>query len=84
MNKIKMLNFQQGVGKESGRPWSRITLSCDSENGRSVADFFVSPEVAAKAATIPFDSTVIVESSLDQKLHFAISDIKMVAKPSSN
>ena len=77
MLKTKLVNKASGIGKESGRPWCRVTLAADHSDGtRSVADFFVAPEIATKLAAIPLDSAVYITTELDQNLHFAISDIR--------
>lgn len=80
MKKVKLINKSNGVGKESRKPWCRITLSCDAMDGtRSVSDFFVSPSVAAKVASINLDSEVYIQADLDENLHFNISDIREVS-----
>lgn len=77
MVKCKLLNKACGIGKESGKPWCRLTLGADHTDGtRSVADFFVSPEIATKIATIPLDSAVYITAELDANMHFNISDIR--------
>lgn len=79
MSKFKLLNRASGVNKETGRPWCRVTLGCDRNDGsRSVADFFVAPELSSKLSGIPLDAFVYVSAYLDQALHFAISDIRPV------
>lgn len=77
MVKLKLLNKSSGLSKTSGKPWTRITLGCDHSDGsRSVADFFVTPEIAAKLASISLDSQIYVHAELDDRLHFGISDIR--------
>lgn len=77
MTKLKLLNRASGIGKDSGKPWARATFAADHADGtRSVADFFVSPEIGAKLSAIPLDTYVYVSAELDQHLHFNISDIR--------
>ena len=77
MVKCKLLNKASGIGKDSGKPWCRLTLGADHADGsRSVSDFFVAPEVATKVASIPLDAAVYITAELDSNLHFNISDIR--------
>lgn len=77
MVKLKLLNRATGIGKESGKAWARATFGCDHSDGtRSVADFFVTPEIGAKLSGIPLDTNVYVSAELDQNLHFNISDVR--------
>lgn len=77
MVKLRLLNKASGISKASGKPWTRITLGSDHSDGsRSVADFFVTPEIAAKLVGISLDSQIYVHAELDDKLHFGISDIR--------
>lgn len=79
MLKTKLINRASGIGKDSGKPWARLTLAADHTDGtRSVADFFVTSEVGSKAAAIPLDTPVYISATLDDHLHFAISDIRAI------
>jgi len=78
MIKVRLLNKAQGIGKESGRPWCRLTLAADHSDGsRVVNDFFVNPDVATKVASIPLDSAVYITAELDANLHFNVADIRV-------
>ena len=77
MIKVKLLNRAQGIGKDSHKPWCRITLGSDlSDGSRAVGDFFVGPEVAMKVASLPLDTFVYVSADLDDRLHFSIVDVR--------
>lgn len=77
MVKVKLLNRAQGIGKDSGKPWCRVTLASDKSDGtRAVYDFWCNPNVASKVATIKLDSEVYVSAEIDADLHFGISDIR--------
>lgn len=77
MVKKKLINKASGIGKDSGKPWYRVTLAADHTDGsRSVGDFFVSPEVGAKFSSIAIDSAVYITAELDSQLHFGISDVR--------
>lgn len=79
MIKVKMVNKAHGVGKDSGKPWCRITLASDKTDGtRAMSDFWCNEVVANKVAGIPLDSYVYVSAELDAALHFNISDIRTV------
>lgn len=78
MIKVRLLNKAQGIGKTSGRPWCRLTLAADHNDGsRVVNDFFVNPEVATKVSSIPLDSLVYISAELDSNLHFNVADIRV-------
>lgn len=77
MIKVKLLNCAQGIGKDSGKPWCRVTFASDKVDGtRSVSDFWCNQTVANKVSAIPLDSYVFVSAELDVDLHFSISDIR--------
>lgn len=79
MLKTRLINKASGLGKESGKPWCRITLASDKADGtRAVADFWCNQAVADKIARIPLDSYVYVTAELDDALHFNISDLRPV------
>ena len=78
MVKVKLVNRAQGIGKESGKPWCRVTLASDKADGtRVVSDFWCNPNVATKVANIKLDSEVYVSAEIDADLHFGISDIRL-------
>lgn len=78
MVKVKLLNRFSGIGKDSGRPYCRITLASDKSDGsRIVADFWCNQTVANKVAGLPLDASVYVSAELDDALHFNISDIRL-------
>ena len=77
MVKTKLINKASGIGKDSGKPWYRVTLAADHTDGsRSVGDFFVSPEVGSKFSAIQLDADVYITAELDQHLHFQIADVR--------
>lgn len=77
MVKLKLVNCLQGIGKESGKPWCRITLASDKADGtRVVSEFWCNPTVANKVAMIPLDSQVYISAEMDDSLHFNISDVR--------
>lgn len=79
MVKVKLLNRFSGVGKDSGKPYCRITLASDKADGtRAVGEFWCNTTVASKVASIPLDSNVYVSAELDDSLHFSISDVRLV------
>lgn len=79
MTKLKLLNRASGIGKDSGKPWARATFAADHADGtRSVADFFVTPDIGAKLAGMQLDAPVYVSVELDSNLHFQISDVRPV------
>lgn len=81
MVKVKLINKAQGIGKESGKPWCRVTVASDLADGsRAVSDFFVGPAIAVKVSSLPLDSAVYVSADLDDRLHFTISDIRSAEK----
>lgn len=81
MLKAKLLNKARGIGKDSGRPWCRITISADKADGsRSVNDFFVAQDIATKIDSIPLDANIYVTADLDENLHFSISDVRSADK----
>lgn len=81
MIKFKLLNKARGVGKESGKPWYRITLAADHGDGtRAVTDFFVSSEIAEKIDPIPLDASVFISAALDEYLRFSIIDVRPADK----
>ncbi len=78
MVKVKLINRFSGVGKDSGKPYCRITLASDKVDGtRAVGEFWCNTTVANKVASIPLDSQVYVSAELDDSLHFGISDIRL-------
>lgn len=78
MVKVKLINCFAGIGKDSGKPYCRITLASDKDDGtRVVADFWCNQTVANKVAMIPLDSQVYVSAEVDAELHFNISDIRL-------
>lgn len=79
MLKTKLINKANGIGKESGKPWCRITLASDRSDGsRAIADFWCNPTVANKVAQIPIDSFIYVIAELDESLHFSVFDVRLV------
>lgn len=77
MVKVKLLNRAQGIGKDSGKPWCRVTLASDKTDGtRVVSDFWCNQNVANKVSSIPLDTYVYVSAELDDALHFQISDVR--------
>lgn len=77
MIKVKLVNCMQGIGKDSGKPYCRVTLASDRTDGtRAISDFWCNQTIANKVATIPLDSYVYVSAELDDALHFNISDIR--------
>ncbi len=78
MIKVKLLNCAQGIGKDSGKPWCRVTLASDkSDRTRVVSDFWCNQTVANKVSSIPLDSYVFVSAELDADLHFNVSDVRL-------
>ena len=79
MLKTRLINKASGLGKDSGKPWCRITLASDKADGpRAIADFWCNQMVANKVAQIPVDSLVYVTAELDEGLHFSVSDVRPV------
>lgn len=77
MLRAKLINKANGVGKDSGKPWCRITLASDKMDGtRAVGDFWCNQIVSAKVANISIDTLVYVTTELDESLHFNIVDIR--------
>lgn len=78
MVKVKLINRFAGIGKDSGKPYCRITLACDKADGtRAVGEFWCNTTVANKVAGIPLDSQVYVTAELDDSLHYNISDVRL-------
>lgn len=78
MIKVKLVNCAQGIGKDSGKPWCRVTLASDKADGtRAISDFWCNQTVANKVAMIPLDSLVYVTAELDDSLHYNISDVRL-------
>lgn len=51
MIKTRLINKANGIGKDSGKPWCRITLASDKQDGtRVVSDFWCNQAVADKVA----------------------------------
>lgn len=85
MTKVKLVNCIRGVGRESGKPWCKLTLASTKADGtRVISDFWCNQTIASKAALIPLDSQVYVSAELDETLHFAISDIRLADVVKSN
>jgi len=78
MIKVKLLNCIKGVGRDTGKPWCKLTLASNKSDGtRVVSDFWCNQTIASKAALIPLDSQVYISAEIDESLHFAISDIRL-------
>lgn len=77
MVKVKLINRFSGIGKDSGKPYCRVTLASDKpDETRVVGDFWLNPSVASKVATIKLDSEVYVSADIDANLHFSVSDTR--------
>ena len=85
MIKVKLLNCIKGVGRDTGKPWCKLTLASTKADGtRVVSDFWCNQTIASKAAFIPLDSQVYISAEIDESLHFAISDIRSADVVKSN